>query len=335
MGRLFGRPEREREQRDELLSAYLDGELSAEEQARLGAQLAADPALQAELEALRRTVALVRELPPVRIPRNFVLPPTRAARPRSAPSARPRRAWTAPLLTAATAVVSLMFVAILAGDLLLSGAGQLAPEPAAQMAESETLPEAPAPAAVVEPGAIEVTVAVEAEVPAEETLRLGTTPTDTLLPMPAEPPPDAAPATDVPEGYAIETSQDMSGTVPAMGGGGPAIEPTAAPHTPIVEEQAEDEWTIPPAATGIPGTDEGDLELTPREVEVPPPQQAMGEAEPETLGAMPGAPESETRKEYSQPPAVTVPWRTLEVFLGLTALGLALATIWAWRALGR
>ena len=49
----------EKEQRDELLSAYLDGELSPERQVGLKAQLAASPALRADLEALRRTVALV------------------------------------------------------------------------------------------------------------------------------------------------------------------------------------------------------------------------------------------------------------------------------------
>ena len=47
--------------RDELLSAYLDDQLDAEDRARLEAQLAGDPALRSELEMLRRTVALVRD----------------------------------------------------------------------------------------------------------------------------------------------------------------------------------------------------------------------------------------------------------------------------------
>jgi len=137
---LFTRQAGEREQRDELLSAYLDDQLSAGERARLEAQLATDPALRAELDTLRRTVALVRDLPPVPIPRNFILPQTVAARPRPVRRARPRRAlraepqakaWAAPLLTAATAVVSLVFVVVLAGDLLLSGMGGRAFAPAA------------------------------------------------------------------------------------------------------------------------------------------------------------------------------------------------------------
>ena len=146
MGRLFARKVDEREQRDELLSAYLDGQLSAGERARLETQLAADPALRAELEALRHTVALVRDLPPVPIPRNFILPQTMAARPRPVPPLRPRRTWAAPLLTAATAFVSLLFVVVLAGDLLLSGTGGQAFAPAA-----EPLLEAKAPQAALAP----------------------------------------------------------------------------------------------------------------------------------------------------------------------------------------
>lgn len=134
MGRLFGQA-RGRERRDELLSAYLDGELGAGEQARLEAQLADDPALQAELDALRQTVALVRDLPQIPSPRNFILPQTIPSRPRSALLARPRRAWAAPLLTAATAVASLLFVALLSLDLFLPRtAGNLAFAPEPQMA---------------------------------------------------------------------------------------------------------------------------------------------------------------------------------------------------------
>jgi len=101
----------------------LDSELSAEEQTRLEAQLQTDPVLQAELDALRHTVALVRALAPVSIPRNFILSQTMltAARPQPTKSPRPRRIWNAPFLATATAVVSLMFVVVLAGDLLLAG----------------------------------------------------------------------------------------------------------------------------------------------------------------------------------------------------------------------
>ncbi len=341
MGRLSGRREREQEQRDEWLSAYLDGELSAEEQTRLEAQLATDLALQAELDALRRTVTLVRDLASVPIPRNFILPQTMAARARPAPALRPRRAWTAPFLTAATAVVSLLFVVVLAGDLLLSGAGRGASEPAsawpvAQIAESEAPREAPAPASVGEQVAVTIEVEAETVFEVEEALGLGAVPTDTLLPMPAEAPPNAEPtATDVAEGYVVEESRDVSSTVPAMGGGGPTVEPTTVLPTPspTMAEKAEDTSTILSTATAVSRADESDLDLTPREMEkITPSPQAVGEAESEAAEAMPGALESEVRDEYDQPPAETLPWRILEIVLGLVALGLALATIRAWRA---
>ena len=122
MGREFERSMKDRAARDELLSAYLDDQLDAGDRARLEAQLAIDPALRAELEALRHTVALVREMPSQPIPRNFILPQTVVSSPRTAPAVRPRRRWLAPFLTAATAAVSLLFIGALAGDLLFSGA---------------------------------------------------------------------------------------------------------------------------------------------------------------------------------------------------------------------
>lgn len=58
---------------DELLSAYIDGLVTNEEKARVEADVAADPALAWELDSLRRTVELVRDLPPVPLPRSFAL----------------------------------------------------------------------------------------------------------------------------------------------------------------------------------------------------------------------------------------------------------------------
>lgn len=190
--RLFTWGARKRERRDELLSAYVDGQLSAGEQARLEAQLATDPALRTELEALRHTVALVRDLPPMPIPRNFILPqkmkPSVAARPRPARRVRPRRAlrkpqgkaWAAPFLTVATVVVSLFFVVVLAGDLLLSGAGKqaFAPMAAPQMeVEAEAKVEAEVEVEVeVEHYDVQVTALAAGGGPVEEDNALAPSP---------------------------------------------------------------------------------------------------------------------------------------------------------------
>ena len=60
---------------DELLSAYIDGALTPREQARLEARLAVEPALRERLDALQETVMLLRQLPQVPAPRNFILSP--------------------------------------------------------------------------------------------------------------------------------------------------------------------------------------------------------------------------------------------------------------------
>jgi anti-sigma factor RsiW len=365
MGRLFGQRDRKRERRDELLSAYLDDELSAEDRARLEAQLATDQALQAELDALRRTVTLVRDLSPAPLPRNFILPQTMAARPQSAPSARSRRAWTAPFLTAATAVVSLMFVVVLASDLLFSGAGQFASAPApewtmTEMMESDAPQEAPAVAPVAEQAVAEVTVEVEAEVvvEAEEALRYEEVPTGTQPPMPSEVPPDVEPTTtSVAQDYVLEGSNGMSATMPSAGGGEPIEEPApppvpsptvaAADVPPPGASPAAELFTAPPppSSTVVEEADEaspvtptasaraleGGPTLTPMEDVTLSPQD-VGEAEPEVVKAVPGESGDEPHAEYVSPTTTPLPWRALEIVLGLATLGLAIATVSAWRA---
>ena len=63
----------------ELLSAYLDEQLSAAERAELEARLQSDSELRAELIALRQTLRLVRELPTLRAPRDLRLRPEQVA----------------------------------------------------------------------------------------------------------------------------------------------------------------------------------------------------------------------------------------------------------------
>lgn len=58
---------------DELLSAYIDGLVTDEEKARIEAAVATDPRLAWELDTLRQTVELMRELPAIPLPRSFLL----------------------------------------------------------------------------------------------------------------------------------------------------------------------------------------------------------------------------------------------------------------------
>jgi hypothetical protein len=342
MGGLLTRQARKRERRDELLSAYLDGQLSARERARLEDQLATDPALEAELRALRHTVALVRDLPSVPVPRNFILPQTAAARSQPVRRARPHRAWAAPFLTAATAVVSLAFVVVLAGEMLLLGAGGMAFGP-----EIGQVMEAPQ-AAWVPPA--EEQVVVETVVVEAEMEKAVPAPTEVEMPAaeelaaeaPAEAPQEAPLAAKVTEDEG-ESAEAEVPPEPGMGGGGvaettatpapaaaaPPVEATAAPAptpSPPVVEEAADAQRAPATLAAAP--EEGVNLLTPTPGEV-------GELLPrveEEEGRAGTEDEPYAREEPSLQRVVISPWRVVEIVLGLTALGLALATVWAWRA---
>lgn len=107
----------------EQLTAYLDGELSASESARLEARLKSNPELRVLLEDLRRTKALLRSLPPQRAPRHFTLTPQMAG-------IRPSPPALFSALRLASALATILLVLVLAGDFL----GLIAPLSAPQYA---------------------------------------------------------------------------------------------------------------------------------------------------------------------------------------------------------
>jgi hypothetical protein len=71
----------------EMLSAYLDGQMTESEQRRVRDLLARSDELRAGLEELRRTRAVLRAAPRRRVPHNFTLTPAMARK------ARPRFWW--------------------------------------------------------------------------------------------------------------------------------------------------------------------------------------------------------------------------------------------------
>lgn len=70
----------------ELLSAYIDGQLSSGEQRKLEERLRARPEMQSALEDMRRTRALLRQAPRRRAPRNFTLTPAMVGEQRKRPA---------------------------------------------------------------------------------------------------------------------------------------------------------------------------------------------------------------------------------------------------------
>lgn len=95
----------------ERLSAYLDGQLSRGETARLEARLAADPRLRAALEDLRQARAFLHRAPQRRAPRNFTLTPRMAG-------LRPPVPRGVPLLSWASALAALLFFCTFSGSLV-------------------------------------------------------------------------------------------------------------------------------------------------------------------------------------------------------------------------
>lgn len=114
---------------DELLSAYLDGQVTPQDQRRIEAALADDAALAGALGSLRYTKTLLAEAPRLATPRPFTLNEAMVGRPRQ------RAGWLAWLqpafLRGAAAVAAVMLLVLVLGD--VSTRGQNTPaQPVAQ-----------------------------------------------------------------------------------------------------------------------------------------------------------------------------------------------------------
>ena len=102
---------------EDLISAYLDQQVTAEEQQFFERHIAACADCRAQLEATRSMVAALKAMPVVKAPRSFVLPREMAKQPK-----RSIFAWY-PTLRLATALAAIAFVVLFAGDLLISRSG--------------------------------------------------------------------------------------------------------------------------------------------------------------------------------------------------------------------
>jgi hypothetical protein len=265
------------------LNAYLDGELSAGEQLAFEQRLEREPALRAELESLRVTVALIGMASPVRAPRSFTLDPAVYGRPA-------RRSFWERLgipqgAGLAAAGVSLVATLMVAGGLVVGlagglGSGMLA-APADRAAEApvyeaasadmqqetgETMAgEAPMEEAPAEPmvGALAApeevggengAAAEESEEPAQEPAPEAAAPSPTTTMPPAgTPPPQAGEGDRTAEGEGPEAggAADIQAEETAVG----AVE--APPADTMAEE--------PPQ----PGADETAISTEPRGVIMP------------------------------------------------------------------
>jgi hypothetical protein len=86
----------------EQLSAYLDGQLSPSDSARLKNRLTSEPGMASMLESLRESRTLLRRLPHRRAPRNFLLTPKMVGQ-------RPPLPRSYPVFRFATALATILF----------------------------------------------------------------------------------------------------------------------------------------------------------------------------------------------------------------------------------
>jgi hypothetical protein len=360
MKRRFDRLTKKR--REELLSAYLDGELDAEVRERLEAQLDTDPALRAELEALRRTVTLVRDLPVQPIPRNFILSPKAVPRSPSpsVPVARRQPRWLAPFLTAATTLVGLFFIVTLAGNLFLGtsqfssqapmpgnkapvdsvgdgtsdGAdkwledddGQVVEEPRYAVEQEQEAPsEIPEGEFATQADEVGVEPTAMPVVTSSGTEGELETPVGTAPGTPGEPTAASSPTPMALAGREEEnvTTSEPSAIAPAAGGG----DAVATEVSPVAEEPSRSPTETPSGDQK--GLDEETLSPMPLEGPVldpaPPPdvEQEHGQ----------GGAESQPKDTGSDQVDRTMPlYQVIRVVLGVVAVALLGLTIWAWRA---
>jgi anti-sigma factor RsiW len=103
----------EADKSQEAITAYLDDALTAGDRQRLEQQMAADPALRADMEQQRLIKLNISRLPQVRAPRNFTLDPALYGRPARQSSAR-----LYPAMRVATVLVGVFFIIAVSAEIL-------------------------------------------------------------------------------------------------------------------------------------------------------------------------------------------------------------------------
>lgn len=237
----------------ELVSSYMDGQVSQAEARQVEGHLSACADCRAELDSLRATVRLVKALPQLQAPRSFTLAEAPApARPkaRARGLSSPPVVWTVRL---ATPIAAALLVALLAGDaagiLSQSRASKEAAITSPSLSQSRTVedlarvpeaPPAPAPASHPEttlmPG--QPVEAVTAEVAPTQAAPVPPQMAAQALPTPLATPPSTTAMGAMPAAAATPA--------PAAAAPAPTLAPSAGAYRPATTDVAE------PASTAAP-----------------------------------------------------------------------------------
>ncbi len=210
----------------ELLSSYLDGQLSPSDSTRLEARLRSDPGLSAALNAMRESRSLLRRLPRRRAPRNFTLTPRMVGKNPPLPRAYP-------VLRFASAFAALLFAfSYIANRIPVMSFGAAAPAAERAYGMGGGGPAATEPPAAAAPEMELMMTEAPASEPSADLAPAGTpTPGDRVMEVPSE----AAPKTgngdqsEVPrETPALTVWQMVFAAVALLGGAGMLIVRRAA-----------------------------------------------------------------------------------------------------------
>jgi anti-sigma factor RsiW len=283
------------------LSAYLDGQLSPKESARLEEKLRARADLRHALKDLSQTRTLLRSQSPVRAPRNFLLTPKMVGE--RQPPARSFRLF--PVMRLASALAMALFILVLAGDLLSNGR-----QPGGMPVAFQSV-QMPAPAAEMkaasEANAPQVGEAIEApaEVPAE-------------VPAPTEAPAEAQ--ADV----QVEVQAETQAQPKLAEGAAPAPAPTTAAA--MLQDSGTGAELYPPPAEELAAGAAAAEQATPVPLPAEPTSPPLAQVAPAERNAV-------------QSSAVTAPqagtawsgWRFIEISLALLAIFTAGWAFYLWR----
>lgn len=274
----------------EILSAYLDGQLSASENKRLETRLKSDPSLRSALDELGCTRNLFRRLPHRRSPRNFMLTPKMVG-------LRPPMPHLYPVFRLAATIATLLLIFTFAANLTLPlvSAPQMAMAPffmpagkggGGETAELEALTATEQPPAPEAAEALALAAPPELGATAEPVLTV--TPTETALGAGPEGTPAPALAAPITPGEDAGLAKTVMSTETVLG-----VEPEGTPVEPS-------ERTM-------------DLNMTPEVAEIP----------QEFVGGVGGGPES----GLTVTPPTKIPWLSIEIGLGVLALISGMATL--------
>jgi anti-sigma factor RsiW len=329
------------------LSAYVDDQVSGRERRRIEAHLAHCETCRADLRTLRWTVGLLHQAPQVKAPRRFVVREADLDR-----AQRPMRRMS-PLMVAqwATAVVALLLVLVLGGD-LLAGRGRLPIGSASLRGERESVAAAVTQAAETGPAKDEVTAQAEDRVaqalpeatpsaPPMIKSQAAGAPTEEEAPKAAESeraaetPMAALKAPPNVEATEAVTATEEGGVMLAAPGpsptaaSGPQGEPQGGgglPPTPLSTESPAVEPPVEPPAAELP-TEPPAAELQPTSQEHASRLAAQAAPTPSAVAETYGL-TARAGSEGGASAIVVLVWRGVEAILGLALVVLLVVVVW-------